>query len=247
MSMPTLRENAVNVAEHLERLPAVEGVCLFGSVARGSDSEASDLDILVLGSSADTTLRDVRGALPEELRGGRVALSYHTPETLAAHLRRWSRFGAHLQREGRILFDRHGHLAGILAESPAVSTRAEILAQYRHLQNFEDLERFGDRFLFVLARLHRIGRSVIFALLAEEGVLTFDREEAFEAYATRHPEQAGAVELVARLRPFAELVRLERPRPLPFEPLGCRDEAQRSRDAILGLIRTSVHAGDLPD
>lgn len=161
LSMSTLRERAVTLSEHLEKLPAVEGVCLFGSVARGTDSEASDLDILVLGSSAATTLRDVRRAVPGDLEDGRVALSYHTPETLAAHLHRWSRFGAHLQREGRILFDRHGRMAGILAAAPPVSTRQEIVAQYRHLRNFDDLDRFGDRFLFVLARLHRIGRSVI--------------------------------------------------------------------------------------
>jgi hypothetical protein len=208
---------------------------------------ASDVDILVLGASADTTLAELRRALPEDLDAEDVALSYHTPDTLEAHLRRWSRFGAHLQREGRILFDRHGHLADILAGAPPVSTRAEILAQYRHLRNFEDLGRFGDRFLFVLARLHRIGRSVIFALLAEEGVLLFDRAEAFAAYVSRHPEHRAAVDLIARLRPFADLVRLERPCRLPFEPVDCVDEVERSRDAILALIRTSTHADALAD
>jgi hypothetical protein len=174
-------------------------------------------------------------------------MSYHTPETLEAHLDRWSRFGAHLKREGQILFDRHGRLAAILDGAPTVSTRAEIHAQWTHLRHMRDLERFGGRYLFVLARLHRIGRAVVFALLAEQELLVFERERAFAIYTERHPEHRQEVAVIEGLRPFAETVRQERTRPLPFSPNGCREEVERARDAVNTLIRTSEHAPSLPD
>jgi predicted nucleotidyltransferase len=63
-------------------IPAVEAVCLFGSVARGDERAASDIDLLVLGRDQDLKARALSDALSGRLHNNRLSIVYHTPETL---------------------------------------------------------------------------------------------------------------------------------------------------------------------
>lgn len=72
------------------------------------------------------------------------------------------------------------------------------------------------------------------ALLADEGHLEFNRRRAFDAFARRHPQRAGDVELIARLEPFLALTRRHGVL-LPFPPAGpC---AERSLQDTVAAIR----------
>lgn len=242
--MPTaLRGAAEDAAADLSTVPWIEGVCLFGSVARDDHDETSDIDLLILGTEATRTPGDVRRQLRTDLRE-RVSISYYTPPSLVAYLERWSRFGVHLRTEGRILFDHFGRLRAILAQPRTLSTEFELEVQLGHLETLDHVERFGGLFLIPLARLYRVGRTVVFALLAEMGVFEFNQEKAFEDLARRLPEAAHDVRAIERLRPFARLVRGRiEPDRLPFSSEGCPIEVKNAIEAIRRLTRFSQHAG----
>ena len=236
-----LHTNAERVAEALrENVDGIEGVCLFGSVARGTARSESDIDLLVVGSDPTMTQSQLRRRLPDELGRMRMSLAYHTPDTLTRYLRRWSRFGAHLRREGEVLFDTSGALRRLLAEDVPISTQEELSAQRRHLDNFRHPGRFGDQFLFPLASLYRIGRTVVFALLAETGELSYDASVAFAHLGELYPDHRDEIETIQRLKPFYELVTGRGgAETLPFEPTGCSDEVVAARRAIDNLLSLS--------
>jgi predicted nucleotidyltransferase len=244
-----LQLEAERIKAHLvATVPTVEAVCLFGSVARGDEHEGSDIDLLVLGKDPKLTASALRGGLPAELGAGRTSILYHTPETLARHLSHWSRFGVHLKEEGEILFDRHGLLRDELDSEGSVSTYEELRLQLLHLRSFDHLERFGGRFLFPLAHLYAIGRTVVFALLAERGIFEFNRERAFERLVDLTPEYSVEVEEIAQLRPFAELTAGHDAEALPFSFLqGASIRVAAAREGIRRLVALSQYADDLAD
>ncbi|MFI4990320.1 MAG: nucleotidyltransferase domain-containing protein [Solirubrobacterales bacterium] len=217
-------------------VPGLDGICLYGSVARGEEHEGSDIDLLVLGRDPELTPSQLRKQLPDDLREARVMFAYYTPATLDSYLHRWSRFGAHVRREGEILFDPDGRLRDVLEEDIPVSSREELEAQLRHLENYDDLRRFGGYFLLPLAHLYSIGRTVIFALLAERGVLEFDQTRATRLLEREVPTATDEIRAVARLRAFQERVSRRSRRPLPFSPRDCEDEVAHARDAVRSLI-----------
>ncbi|MGN6372324.1 MAG: nucleotidyltransferase domain-containing protein [Solirubrobacteraceae bacterium] len=229
-----------------QEIPSVEAVCLFGSVARGDERAASDIDLLVLGCDRGLSARALSDTLSGGLRTDRLSIVYHTPDTLAEHLRRRSRFRVHLQREGEILFDRHGMLHAALETTEPVDTSDELRTLARSLASFEDLDRFGGRFLFALAHLYRVGRAVVLSLLAERGVFEFNQARAFALLADALPENSAEVERIAQLRPFAELTSGREVDPLPFDfvaDAGAR--AAAARDAIRRLMALSEYANEL--
>lgn len=235
-----LREQAVRVSDHLVAVvPRVDAVCLYGSVARGDEHEGSDIDLLVLGSDPTLTPSRLREFIPSGVLSSRVMFTYHTPRTLAVSLRRWSRFGAHVRREGEILFDRRGKLREVLHEKVPVCPRDELEAQLRHLQSFDDPSRFGGYFLFALARLYSVGRTVVFALLAEHGELEFDQRRAMALLERTLPEASDEISAIERLRPFQQLVTSRGECRLPFSPRDCEAELAGARDAVRKLIARS--------
>lgn len=254
-----LRETAVDVlsSQLLERanrvsqalvlsVPDLLGVCLYGSVARGTATEASDIDILVVARDTDLTPSDVVCRLPTSLRAGPLSLACHTPDSLDRYLQRWSRFAAHLRREGRVLFERDATLTSRLEREAPISTREELRAQRRHLRNYEHPERFGNRFLFPLATLYRIGRATTFVILAERDILTFDADQAFNDLCDLHPNRVEDVNRIRRLKPFYDLVtRRGAAAKLPFEPIDCADELVQARQAIERLIALTRRRDDL--
>jgi predicted nucleotidyltransferase len=246
----SLYEQAVSVSEHLAtRVPGIDGVCLYGSVARGDEHEGSDIDLLVLGRSPEMTPSWLRQQLPTYLRDAHVNFAYHTARSLDAYLHRWSRFGAHMRHEGKILFDPNGDLKLAFEEEIPVSTLEELQAQLQHLANYDDLGRFGGHFLLPLAHMYSIGRSVVFALLAEHEVLEFQQERAMSLLEYELPEARSEIQFVTRLRPFQERVSHRRQDSLPFTPTGSKaeHEAAGARNAIRQLIGYSRSADALAD
>jgi predicted nucleotidyltransferase len=234
------RDQAKAAAKVLAAVPGVQGVCVFGSVARGRPRVGSDIDLLVLGADERLSPSMLLRQMPAELRTAQLSLAYHTAGSLDRHLHRWSRFGAHLRREGWILYDPLGELRRALATDIPVSTAEEIAVQRRHLNNYTHLERFGGRFMFTLTHLYRIGRTVVFAILAEHGTLEFDRERAFRAVMELHPDRVADAAAIARLAPFYErATRRLGDGILPFDPVGCEAEVIQAREAITRLLALS--------
>jgi predicted nucleotidyltransferase len=156
------RDQARAAAEVLAAVPGVAGVCVFGSVARGHARVGSDIDLLVLGTRKRLTPSMLLRRLPVELRMAQLSLAYHTADSLDRYLRQWSRFGAHLRREGWILYDPLGELRRLLAADIPVSTTEELAAQRSHLNSYAHLERFGGRFLLTLSLVSSNERTTSF-------------------------------------------------------------------------------------
>lgn len=97
----------------------VIGVLLYGSYARGDANAHSDVDILVLAER------------PAGSRStGTASASVYTPAQLATAA--GTLFGMHLDRDGIIVSDTGGQLAGLLS-AMGEPDPAEVFAQIRHL------------------------------------------------------------------------------------------------------------------
>ena len=108
----TLREIGVPdaLACQLPELPRdVQAILVYGSQARGDAVDGSDLDLLALVSSPRPSLTV-----------GDVSLSFYTRNQLKTGI--GTLFGSHLRRDSRVLWDPHGHLAGLVAEMGDVDT-----------------------------------------------------------------------------------------------------------------------------
>jgi predicted nucleotidyltransferase len=246
-SPPALLDAADRISAALvASLPGLQGICLFGSVARGTATEASDIDLLVVTDEPGRTVSELKALVATELRDAPVSLAAHTPGSLDVYLGRWSRFAAHLRLEGKVIFDRDGRLGDLLGREMPISTRAELDALRRHLRNYDHPERFGTRFLFPLVGLYRIGRAVTFAVLAERGILIFDAEQAFAELGRLTPDRASDLTAVRRLKPFYDLAtRRDAGASPPFEPTDCLDELVAAREAVARLLALSSGPSEL--
>ncbi len=90
-------------------LDRLDALMVYGSQARGDAVETSDLDLLGLVQEPTTSTRS-----------GDVHLSYYTVQQLASGV--GTLFGAHLRRDGEVLFDKHGELLAALDRMGPVDT-----------------------------------------------------------------------------------------------------------------------------
>jgi len=230
------RVRAKLASDALIGVDGVTGICVYGSVARGQANEDSDIDVLVVGTDPKLRPSVLHKLLPEKLRDGTVTISYYTWAELSEYLKRSPRFGAHLQREGWIVHDLDGKLARVLGEERPIDTSREVTRQLRLLRTLSHTDRFGGRFLFPLAQVYRIGRTVTYAQLASRGVLEFDQQTAFRRLAAAVPEWTSEISTIARLAPFYARTRSRSTKErFPFDPNG-NDAAAEFRQAYNAVL-----------
>lgn len=225
---------AERIADALSASPAIEGVCVYGSVARGDQTAESDLDILVTGTETGLSSRHLRDRLPPDLRHADVSLSYYPTAALDRLFQRRLAFASHVADEGRILFDRNGALHEIMREvlsRPAYSEE-EMRLELERLESLEDVRQFNGYFLFCFAHLYAIGKAVVMLALAREGAPEYRRASAFDALRARHPDVAGHVDAVEALKPYYDVAVRGRDRALP--PPG-DDDGRRVTSVVAGI------------
>ncbi len=228
---------AERIARELVRqLPAIEGVFVFGSVARGDETAWSDIDLLIVGTDSKLTPTRVLAKLPPNLRNRRLSLLYYTVGELERLLEAGSSFMAHLRSQGRILIDTHGVMERMMRASFSLtpSLDDDLNIELDRLKSLENLKQFNGNFLFGLSQLYAIGKSVVMLRLLEEGHPEFSRDKAFDAFRRNHPELQAEVQRIQELRPFYSLVTRRRPEPLPFP----YKEVDGHVRAALNAIRT---------
>jgi uncharacterized protein len=221
------------------RFQEVEAVGVFGSVARGDATSASDLDLLIVTDTDALVARDLRAALPPDL-SGRVSLMSYPLDELERLFMQGASFATHLRLESRILLDRHGRL-GRLLRVPIQSGQLpddELRVELSRLEALEDIRQFGDNFLFCFSMLYAIGKSVVMLVLAREETPEFNRDRAFETFRRLHPDLAQATKRIEELKPFyLAVTRRERPQ-LPFPYRGTGDRVAPAIAAIRALGTT---------
>jgi predicted nucleotidyltransferase len=231
---PTV-EGARAITDRLvQSFPSVDAVLLCGSVARHDANEWSDVDLIVIGSDAELKVQQLREALPEPK--DRVSLIYYPTTGFQELCHDRALFIAHLKKEGVVLYDRLNLLATIMNQSftPFVNINEELAAHRARLAPYTDPRRFNNNFLFCLSHLYSIGKGVIMLGLARKGVLEFNRDAAFQRFASLNPDLAEEAQKVAQLRPFYRLVTDRQPEPLPFS----YRSAERQMQEVVRAIQT---------
>jgi predicted nucleotidyltransferase len=230
-----LKDSAEQAAHVYAALPTVDGICLFGSVARGDAHAASDIDLLVLGTNPEFSPAVLLRMLSADQQRNKWSLLYFQLDDLRRLLATASPFALHLRREGQILYDRHGILAALLSDADSdtdVDTRKELEIRLSKLRVYGDLRIFRSNFLFPLSHLYSIGKSVVMLALAAEGTPEYNREAAFTTFASRHPERESDVNAIAALLPFYLLASRGIRKQLPFSYRGAEREVRTAVAAI---------------
>lgn len=218
----------------------VLALIVFGSIARGDESESSDVDLIVLlDESVDR--KKIKKILFEAAAGtpfeGRLTPIFFTPEKLAQELTRRPSFAGHLEDEGLLLFQapRAKPLVQSLSSLPAIThsslqeelrERTELLNQYKHL------ERLNNRFTPALAQLYALGRSVVIVKLMQQGVRQYNWGEIFDTLSERKLGLANDLDRIKRLRPYYEYVHDRHSDPEALPPVD-EDEVQ----AVIASLR----------
>ncbi len=237
----SLLGQARSIARFLvDSMPGIDGICLYGSVARGDASEWSDIDLLVIGSNPNTTPARLLKRIRQEYPSARISLLYYFTPDFKEHYKEGALFVAHVLSEGKVLYDKRGILRRLLTQRPVPRVRIadEVQTQLGRLEAYEDTRRFNGNFLFCFAHLYSIGKGIIMLGLAKDGILEFNREQAFRRFAMIHPLLAGEVSKVAEIRPFYSLVTSRKPEQLPFPYKDTDDKVQQ----VVEAIKTLAHA-----
>lgn len=233
---PNVRQ-ACGITDRLVgRFSSICAIILCGSVARGDADAFSDLDLVVIGSDDSLTAKELSRGITD--RQHRLSILYYTRQQFKQVLQQRPLFAIHLRTEGIVLFDRIG-VQKTLAEcwiSPAeideqIKLEADKLTIYAHS------ERFHNNFLFCLSHLYSIGKAIVMLQLARGGVLQFNRDAAFEQFATVNPELKADISKVTRLRPFYRLVNARQPEALPFSYHSAGSQMEEAVRAIQRLAR----------
>ena len=102
-AIPTVDDAQAIVRQLVRAHPSIEGVIVFGSVARGDADEWSDVDLVVIGSDPEMTAQQLRSALTGH--EDRLSFIYYTASTLRNLCHERALFVSHIQREGIVLYD----------------------------------------------------------------------------------------------------------------------------------------------
>lgn len=227
------------IADELISHPeAVVGIALFGSVARHEDRETSDIDLLVLVGRPGIGSRTLRTFLPASVTSQRVSLACYTESMLWDGMRTHASLALHLKLEAAILADTGGRLATII-QSPVdmyQAADAEIAALRSSLERLRELRQYNGDYLFLLSRVYRISRSLVYACLARLGIAEFDTATAFAVLSEHRHELAPYLQALERLRPFSDMASEVPSSALPFS----RDAHEAAAYALQAALKLAA-------
>ena len=197
---------AHRIALELAVLPSVESVCLYGSVARGDNTEGSDVDLLVLENDAGIGAARIYELLEPRLQR-RLQVRCFDEQRLRDLAEAGALYFVHLQQDAWVLYDRNGVLMSVLSTTtdPQKGVRTTLATARRDAARYRDLSPFAGNHLSVLSHLYAIGRATVMAALVARGEVEFQKDRAFARFGQIYPDRADDVRTLSCLRAFYDL------------------------------------------
>ncbi|WP_270886890.1 nucleotidyltransferase family protein [Pedococcus sp. 5OH_020] len=223
----------------------VLGVIVFGSLARGSDTPSSDVDLIVLlaeGTDRGPISSVLRKASADTPLANKLTPIYFTPSSLSRELAARPSFGGHLADEGVVLY-RTPALDALDEQMEALTPlnqralEEELQDRTRLLEKLGHLERMNGEFLPTLSQLYTLARSVIIVKLMQRGVRKYDWGEVFDAYSKIEPSLAGEIATLKNLRGYYEFVH-DRGASAPDRRRADRAAVESAMDAVVKVARS---------
>lgn len=186
----------------LAKHTGVEGIVLYGSVARGDDESHSDVDILVLCSTLRK--RPLLEALNSSVQdfGGNLSLTLYTRRELQFLARVRSLFLLHLSRESITLLDRSGGFLQSLLKNftPKASYAEDFEKALDLLEPLQTVVHGTPNQCHRLTHAYSLYRVFGVYLLAEKGVYEFSKQRMSENLCVHYPSASPAVHTLSPLR-----------------------------------------------
>lgn len=240
-----LTEHKVNLNElcrfFVERLK-VGTVILFGSMARNDVDDTSDIDLLLV-TSQKLRRREVKKMIPKSLlsKKKQLILSIYSEAEFSSAYEKGALFFAHLFNEGKVLYDdgfyKQLSLKPFNPSKRTMEMTIRILKQKLEVTN--DLRKFNNLFIGVLADFFSIFKNLTYTLLAMEGQFIFNKKKAFSMLAEKYPNYMKEIRRLCSLEAFFLRNAKGISKPLPFSPY-CEEKVIEMREQIEKLLSLGV-------
>jgi hypothetical protein len=208
-------------------------------MARNDSRESSDIDLLLI-TRQELRRREVKKMVPTTLlpKDWHLSLSiYPEAQFVSAH-EHGTLFMVHLLKEGKILYDdgfyRQLCLRPFEPSKSALKMNLKILKQ--RLEIADDLRKFNNLFIGVLADFFSISKNLAYNLLAMNGQFIFNKKRAFAVLAEKYPRYKKEIQELQSLEPFFLRNAKGIPTPLPFNPINCEEKVIEIREHIKELL-----------
>lgn len=222
----------------------VRTVILFGSVARNDIDDTSDIDLLLV-TSQKLRRREVEKMIPRSLlpKERQISLSIYSEAEFSSTYEEGALFFAHLFKEGKVLYDDgfHKQLRARKPFNPSkrkMKMAIKILKQKLEVAN--DLRKFNNLFVGVLADFFSISKNLAYTLLAMNGQFIFNKKKAFSMLAEKYPNNREEILKLYSLEPFFLRNAKGISKPLPFSPYNCEEKVIEMREYIKKLLSVGV-------
>lgn len=208
-------------------------------MARNDIDDSSDIDLLLI-TCQELRRREVEKMIPKSLlpKGRQIRLSIYSEAEFWSTYEAGALFFAHLFKEGKILYDdgfyRQLSLEPFNPSKRKMKMTLKILKQKLEVSN--DLQKFNNLFIGVLADFFSISKILAYTILAMNGQFVFDKKRAFSMLAEKYPNYREEIRQLSSLEPFFLRNVKGISRPLPFSPYNCEGKVTEMREYIKKLL-----------
>lgn len=208
-------------------------------MARNKFGDSSDIDLLLV-TSQEIRPREVEKRIPKALlpKERSISLSIYSEARFSSAYKKGSLFFAHLINEGKVLYDNgfYKRLRQEVFKPSEQKIRTTLKVLKAKLEIADDLRKYNNLYVGVLADLFTMSKILAYNLLAMNGEAVFDKKKAFSGLAERYPHYKEEIYKLYGLEPFFLRNTKGVSEPLPFSPYDCTEKVIEMRDCLKRIL-----------